>query len=72
MRDVEDLQLPTATVIGPDIILDTRVYKKTRTREYKEHLIKRHGQNDADAIWIKELEFKKMGVDPTIINPRVD
>ena len=61
IRDVEDLQLPIATFIGPNIILDTRVYKKTRTKEYKEHLIKRHGQNDADVVWIKESELKKYG-----------
>ena len=39
---------------------------------YKEHLIKRHGQNDVDVVWIKESELKNMGFDPTIINPRVD
>ena len=54
IRDVEDLQLPNATVTGDDNVLDTRVYKKTRTKAYKEHLIKKHGQTDVDVVLVKE------------------
>lgn len=72
VRDVGDLQLPTATILGPNNILDTRVYRKTRIKEYKEHLIRKHGKMDVDIVWINELEFKKLVIDPNILNPRVD
>lgn len=71
-QDVGELKLPLVTVKQANKILDTRVYKRTRTKEYKEHLIQRHGQPERDAVWIKEAKFNKLGFDLNLLNPRVD
>ena len=53
-------------------VLDSRVYKEIRTKAYWEHLMKWHDQDDTEATWIKEADFKKLGIDSNLLNPRMD
>lgn len=43
IQDVDELHLPSTTIKKEDCILDSIIYKKTRTKEYKEHLVKWKG-----------------------------
>lgn len=65
IQEVEELNFPSVPIKQEEKIMDSRVYKKTRKKEYREHLVKWKGKTDADAVWIKETNFKKLG-------PKVD
>ena len=46
--------------------------KKTKKKDYMEHLIKWLGKDDADATWIRETDFKRLSINSTLLNPRMD
>lgn len=72
IQEVKDLNLNPTPSMTTEKILDSRIYKKTRNKDYMEHLVKWHGKEDDDATWIRETEFKRLGIDPNILNPRMD
>ena len=54
-------QLPTAKNLQPERILDKKVYKKTRAREYFQYLVKWKGQPITEATWVTEDILQKLG-----------
>ena len=54
-------QLPTAQPLQPEMILDKKVFKRTRGREYFQYLIKWKDQPIEDATWMTEAMLQKLG-----------
>ena len=69
---VEELNLNPPPPKAAKKVLDSRVYKKTRTTTYWEHILKWHDKEYAKATWIKEADFKKLGIDSIFLNPRME
>lgn len=69
---MEDLNLTPPPPKTTNKVRNSRVYKQTRTKNYWEHLVKRSGQADVEATLIKEVDFKKLGTNSSLLNPRVD
>lgn len=70
-QEIRDLQLPLAPPLQENKVLDSRAYKKTRKKDYMEHLVQWLGKDDVEATWVKESDFKRLGIDPTLLNPRM-
>ena len=69
---MEDLNLTPSPPKVAEKVLESRIYKKTRTSTYWEHLVKWHGKDDVEKTWIKELDFKKLDIESIFLNPMVD
>ena len=54
-------QMPIAKKPQMERILDKRVSKKTRQKQYFEYLVKWKGHPEEDAIWEIEAEIQKHG-----------
>ena len=54
-------QMPIARKLQMENILDKRVSKKTRRKEYYEYLVKWKGHPMEDASWENEAEIQKHG-----------
>ena len=59
VEDIKDLPLKEAPKL--EKILDTKVVKKTRGKEYKKQLVKNRGDSDVDVVWMIEEDIKKKG-----------
>lgn len=70
-KDVIDLQVPEREPPQVKKILDSKVKKSTRNKVYKEHLVKWKDKLEAEAIWVAESDFKKVGNNKELINPKV-
>ena len=57
---VEDIKyLPLKEAPKLEKVLDTKIVKKTRGKEYKQYLIKIRGYFDVDAMWMTKEDIKK-------------
>ena len=54
-------QLPPAQPLQPKKILEKRVSKKTRGREYFQYLIKWNDKTEEDATWMTKEMLQKIG-----------
>ena len=54
-------QMPLATSLEAEHILDTRVTKKTRRKEYLEYLVKWKDRPMEDSTWMDEPGLQKVG-----------
>ena len=54
-------QLPPAQPLQPEKILDKRVFRRTRGREYFQYLIKWKDKPKEDATWMTEGMLQKIG-----------
>lgn len=71
-QDVIDLHLSPTPTQQPDKILNSRVYKQTWKKNYLEHLVKWLNKDDVEATWAQETNFKRLGIDSLLPNPRMD
>lgn len=67
MEDLKALNLPVTPKPKVEKILNSRVAKQTRTKTYMEYLVKWQGKADSEATWLQETEFKKLGINPDLI-----
>lgn len=65
--DVNSLQMPTKLSPRAEKITSSRIAKKTRHQTYWEHLVKWQGMDDAEASWVPETKFTKLGIDQNLI-----
>ena len=60
IADVEGIKdLPLKEAPKLEKILDTKVVKKTRGKEYKHYLVKIRGYSNVDVVWMIEEDIKK-------------
>ena len=52
-------------------ILKSRVKKSKRYKIYMENLIQWKEKSKVEATWVEEENFKKLGIDMTLISPHV-
>ena len=57
-------QLPQKEQPHIESILDKRVSKKTKYKEYFQYLVKWKDQPSVDAAWMNEMEISKYNVNP--------
>ena len=57
-QEVAELNLSSTPPLVVDKVLDSRVYKKTRKKDYLDHLIKWVGKNDVDPTWVKDISSR--------------
>lgn len=53
--------MPLAKSLEAEYILDTRVAKKTRKKEYLEYLVKWKDRPMEDSAWLDEAKLQKTG-----------
>ena len=54
-------QMPTTRPIEAKAILETKIAKKTRGKEYLEYLVKWQGHPEEDSTWMSATNLKKKG-----------
>jgi hypothetical protein len=54
-------QMPTTKKSQMDNIIDQRIGKKTRRKNYFEYLVKWKGHPTKDSIWVNEFDIQKHG-----------
>lgn len=59
LKDMSNIALPPKDKLQAERILESRVKKSTRHKEYMEHLIKWKEKPESEATWVDEAHFKK-------------
>ena len=71
LQDLNTNAMPKKKLAKEEKVLESRVKKTTRHQVYMEHLIKWKDQLESKATWVEEGHFKKFGIDPTLLDPKV-
>ena len=71
-QEIVELHLTPPPPLTKNMVLNSKVYMKTRKKDYMENLIKWLGKDDANATWVEEVYFKRLGIDFHFLNPRLD
>ena len=53
--------IPTTRTVEAEAILETKVIKKTRGKEYLEYLVKWQGHPAEDSTWMSAVDLEKKG-----------
>ena len=71
LQDLDTNAMPKKKPTKEDKVLESRVKKATGHQVYMEHLIKWKDQPEFEATWVEEGHFKKFGIDPALLDPKV-
>ena len=71
LQDLDTNAMPKKKLAKVEKLLESKVKKATSHQVYIEHLIKLKDQPKSEATWVDEGHFKKFGIDPTLLDPKV-